>query len=47
MQWPEWIYGLFVPVGAAFALLAFVEGILDMLKEKEEIQAETEKEEEA
>lgn len=24
MQWPEWIYGLFVPVGATFALLAFL-----------------------
>ena len=24
MQWPEWIYGLFVPGGAAFALLAFL-----------------------
>lgn len=24
MQWSEWIYGLFVPVGAAFALLAFL-----------------------
>lgn len=24
MQWPEWIYGLFVPVGVAFALLAFL-----------------------
>ena len=24
MQWPEWIYGLFVPAGAAFALLAFL-----------------------
>ena len=24
MQWPEWIYGLFVPVGAAFALLEFL-----------------------
>ena len=24
MQWPEWIYGLFVPVGAAFALLVFL-----------------------
>ena len=24
MQWPEWIYGLFVPVGAAFALIAFL-----------------------
>lgn len=36
MQWPEWIYGLFVPVGAAFALVAFVEGALEMGKEKEE-----------
>ena len=22
MQWPEWIYGLFVPIGAAFAMIA-------------------------
>ncbi len=36
MQWPEWIYGLFVPVGAAFALLAFAEGAVEMSKEKEE-----------
>ena len=36
MQWPEWIYGLFVPVGAAFALIAFLEGIVDISKEKEE-----------
>ena len=42
MQWPEWIYGLFVPVGAAFALLAFVEGIGAMLKNENQ-----EKEEEA
>ena len=25
MQWPEWIYGLFVPVGAAFAMVAFLD----------------------
>lgn len=33
MQWPEWIYGSFVPVGALFAMLAFVQGIVDMLKD--------------
>ena len=32
MQWPEWIYGSFVPIGAAFATLAFVQGIFDMAK---------------
>lgn len=39
MQWPEWIYGSFVPIGAIFAMLAFVQGIVDMIKtmpEKEE-----------
>ena len=33
MQWPEWIYGSFVPVGAAFAAIAFLEGMVDMYKE--------------
>ena len=32
MQWPEWIYGSFVPIGAAFAMLAFIQGIFDMSK---------------
>lgn len=32
MQWPEWIYGLFVPVGAAFAMLAFVSVALKTAK---------------
>ena len=32
MQWPEWIYGSFVPVGAAFSMAAFIEGIIDMVK---------------
>ena len=32
MQWPEWIYGSFVPIGAAFAMLAFLQGIFDMAK---------------
>lgn len=35
MQWPEWIYGLFVPVGAFFALIAFVEGVFDIHNDKE------------
>ena len=33
MQWPEWIYGSFVPVGAAFSMVAFIEGMIDMAKE--------------
>jgi len=33
MQWPEWIYGSFVPVGAAFSMIAFIEGIINMYKE--------------
>ncbi|WP_297871555.1 TRAP transporter small permease [uncultured Oscillibacter sp.] len=33
MQWPEWIYGSFVPIGAAFSMIAFIEGAVDMAKE--------------
>lgn len=36
MQWAEWIYGLFVPVGAGFALIAFIDGIVRMAKETPE-----------
>ena len=36
MQWPEWIYGLFVPVGGAFTMIAFIAGIFDIANEKEE-----------
>lgn len=32
MQWPEWIYGAFVPVGALFAMLAFLQGMADIRK---------------
>ena len=35
MQWPEWIYGLFVPVGAAFALLAFISVVIKTAKGEE------------
>lgn len=30
MQWPEWIYGSFVPVGAAFAMMAFLQTMVQM-----------------
>ncbi len=33
MQWPEWIYGSFVPIGAAFATLAFIQGIYEQAKQ--------------
>lgn len=33
MQWPEWIYGSFVPVGAAFAMIAFLQTMAEMYRE--------------
>lgn len=33
MQWPEWSYGSFVPIGAAFSMAAFLEGMVNMAKE--------------
>lgn len=36
MQWPEWIYGLFVPIGAAFAMIAFLSVAVQTAKAKEE-----------
>lgn len=36
MQWPEWMFGLFVPVGAGFAFVAFVSTIFTMVKETPE-----------
>ena len=44
MQWPEWIYGSFVPIGAAFSMIAFLEGALEMVREKPEAR-EAQKEE--
>lgn len=38
MQWPEWIYGSFVPVGAAFSAIAFIEGAVKMAREAPEPQ---------
>lgn len=33
MQWPEWIYGSFVPIGAAFAMVAFLQTMAEMYRE--------------
>lgn len=35
MQWPEWIYGLFVPVGATFAMIGFISVAIKMAKGEE------------
>ena len=43
MQWPEWIYGSFVPVGAAFSAIAFIEGAVKMARE----EPQTERKEDA
>ena len=32
MQWPEWIYGSFVPIGAFFAMVAFLSGAVNFLR---------------
>lgn len=32
MQWPEWIYGSFVPIGAAFAMVAFFQSIPQIIR---------------
>lgn len=44
MQWPEWIYGSFVPIGAAFSMIAFLESAAAMAKENPHTQ-EAQKEE--
>jgi len=44
MQWPEWIYGSFVPIGATFSMVAFIEGIINMYKEYPEIDNEDRRE---
>lgn len=44
MQWPEWIYGSFVPIGAAFSMIAFIEGIINMYKESRQADDEGGKE---
>lgn len=36
MQWPEWIYGSFVPIGGTFATLAFATSIPKIIKDYKE-----------
>ncbi len=36
MQWPEWIYGSFVPIGAAFSMIAFLDVAVKTAKEQPE-----------
>lgn len=36
MQWPEWIYGSFVPIGAAFSMIAFFTSIPDIMRKAKE-----------
>lgn len=36
MQWPEWIFGSFVPIGATFALFRFLQLLIETVKEGKE-----------
>jgi len=43
MQWPEWIFGSFVPIGAFFATVRFAEVLVKEIKSKpEEVKKENE-----
>lgn len=32
MQWPEWIFGSFVPIGSFFALVRFIQVLIEEIK---------------
>lgn len=38
MQWPEWIYGSFVPIGAFFVVVRFVQVLLEEIKGNGEVE---------
>ena len=40
MQWPEWIFGSFVPIGAAFVTIRFVQATIEEAVRKEEKEVE-------
>ena len=43
MQWPEWIYGCFVPVGAAFMTLRFAQATLEEIRTPiDQVKSDTE-----
>ena len=35
MQWPEWIFGSFVPIGAFFVTIRFAQVLIETIKSKE------------
>lgn len=35
MQWPEWVFGLFVPIGAFFITIRFAQVLIETIKCKE------------
>ncbi len=40
IQWPEWIFGSFVPIGALFAMIRFVQVLVEEIQGKgEEVQS--------
>ena len=38
MQWPEWIYGSFVPIGAFFVVVRFGQALIEEIKGNEEVE---------
>ena len=38
LQWPEWIYGSFLPIGAAFMAIRFGQATVACLKKAREVQ---------
>jgi len=46
MQWPEWIFGSFVPLGAFFATIRFLQKLINEIKSKPEGHDKTREHEE-
>lgn len=40
MQWPEWIFGSFVPIGGFFATMRFLQVLIKEIKRKPELKEE-------
>ena len=36
MQWPEWIFGSFVPIGALFATVRFMQVLIEEIRGTDE-----------
>ena len=39
LLWPEWVFTIFLPIGAVFLILHTIEYCIDILKQKEEADA--------